>query len=149
MGIGGVTTPTALLHLAAGTNVASKAPLKFTSGTNTITAEAGTVEYNGSAFLATPSGTSRYQIAMVLTGSATLDFPLTAPATGSDLTITVTGAAVGDVVSVGTPNGSVNANTAVFAWVSAADTVTVRYINYGIAGIDPASGVFNVTVTKN
>ena len=47
------TTPTALLHLGAGTATASTAPLKFTSGTNLTTAEAGVHEYDGVNFYAT------------------------------------------------------------------------------------------------
>jgi hypothetical protein len=83
-----------------------------------------------------------------LTGSATLDFGSTAAQTSSDLTITVTGAADGDVVSLGVPNASVNANTNYTAWVSAANTVTVRFNNYSSAAVDPASGTFKVFVTK-
>lgn len=41
----GTTSPTAYLHLNAGTTAASTAPLKFTSGTNNTTAEAGAVEF--------------------------------------------------------------------------------------------------------
>jgi hypothetical protein len=48
----GTTTPTALLHLAEGTT--TKAPLKFTSGTNLTTPEAGSFEYDGGSFFATP-----------------------------------------------------------------------------------------------
>jgi hypothetical protein len=61
-GIGGVVTPTALLHLAAGTASASTAPLKFTSGTNLTTAEAGAMEYNGTNLFFTRSGTTRESI---------------------------------------------------------------------------------------
>jgi hypothetical protein len=43
----GVGSPTAMLHLKAGTATASTAPLKFNSGTNLTTAEAGAVEYDG------------------------------------------------------------------------------------------------------
>ena len=43
----GVASPTAMLHLKAGTATASTAPLKFNSGTNLTTAEAGAVEYDG------------------------------------------------------------------------------------------------------
>lgn len=42
-----MTTPTARIHLPAGTATASTAPLKFTSGTNLTAAEAGAMEYNG------------------------------------------------------------------------------------------------------
>ena len=47
------TTATALVHLGAGTATANTAPLKLTSGTNLTTAEAGTVEYDGSNFYST------------------------------------------------------------------------------------------------
>jgi hypothetical protein len=40
-------TPTAKIHVAAGSATASTAPLKFTSGTNLTTAEAGAMEYDG------------------------------------------------------------------------------------------------------
>lgn len=147
-GIGGITSPTALLHLAAGTASASTAPLKLTSGTNLTTAEAGAIEYDGTEFYATNSGASRTIISRCLKGSATLDFSSTAAQSSADLTITVTGAVDGDPVDVGAPNGSVNDNTSFFAWVSAANTVTVRFNNYSSGAVDPASGTFKVTVNK-
>jgi len=84
-----------------------------------------------------------------LRGSATLDFGSTAAGAVTDLTITVTGAADGDVVSLGVPNASVTATGRYFAWVSAANTVTVRFSPTILVGSeDPASGTFKVTVTK-
>jgi hypothetical protein len=83
-----------------------------------------------------------------LSGSATLDFGNTSAQNSADLTITVTGAANGDVVSLGVPNGSVNANTCFTAWVSATDTVTVRFNNYSSGAVDPASGTFKIKVLK-
>lgn len=47
----GVTSPTAFLHLLAGTATANTAPLKFTSGTKLTAAEAGVYEYNGNHLL--------------------------------------------------------------------------------------------------
>lgn len=47
----GVTAPTALLHLKAGTASANTAPLKFNSGTNLTSAEVGAMEYNGNFYL--------------------------------------------------------------------------------------------------
>lgn len=41
----GQTSPTARLHIAAGTASAETSPLKFTSGTNLTTAEAGAMEF--------------------------------------------------------------------------------------------------------
>lgn len=54
-----MTTPAAWLHLPAGTATASTAPLKFTSGTNNTTAEAGAMEYNGTNLFFTRAGTTR------------------------------------------------------------------------------------------
>ncbi len=82
-----------------------------------------------------------------LTASSTLDFGNLAAIGCEDLTITVTGAASGDVVSLGVPNGSVVNNSSYSAWVSAADTVTVRFCAL-ISG-DPASGTFRVDVWKH
>jgi len=143
----GITSATARLHLAQGTATASTAPLKFTSGTNLTTAEAGAMEFNGTNLLFTPS-TTRHTVNHGLTGSATLNFPSTTTLLSADLTITVTGAADGDVVSLGVPNAAVNANTSYSAWVSAANTVTVRFNNYSSGTVDPASGTFKVFVTK-
>jgi hypothetical protein len=73
----------------------------------------------------------------------------TAAGAVTDLTITVTGAAVGDVVSVGVPNASQTTTGHFFGWVSATNTVTIRYAIAALTGSEnPASGTFNVTVTK-
>lgn len=143
----GESSPTAVLHLKAGTATASTAPLKFTSGTNLTTAEAGAMEFNGTNLFFSPS-TTRHTVNHGLTGSATLDFPSTTTLLSADLTITVTGAADGDVVSLGVPNAAVNANTCYTAWVSSANTVTIRFNNYSALPVNPASGTFKVFVTK-
>lgn len=96
------------------------------------------------------TATTRQKVARVLTASAVLDFPNTVTPAASDLTITVTGAAVGDSVALGVPNASVPAGSVVFwAWVSAANTVTVRFSNSSAAAANPVSGTFKVTVFKN
>jgi len=89
------------------------------------------------------------ETAVPLNSSATLDFGSTSAGTSSDLTITVTGAADGDVVGLGTPNGSTLSNGTFTTWVSAADTVTVRFTNTNlVTALDPASGTFKVRVFK-
>jgi hypothetical protein len=145
--LGSTAAPTSILHLAAGTASANTAPLKFTTGTNLTTPEDGAVEYNGTDYFASVS-TTRYTLPKTLTGSASLNFGSTLAGTSADLTITVTGAADGDVVMLGPPNGSVNANTCYTAWVSGTNTVTVRFNNYSILAVDPASGTFKVSVIK-
>jgi hypothetical protein len=54
----GVASPTSVLHLKAGTATASTAPLKFNSGTNLTTAEAGAMEYDGTAGFMTQQTTT-------------------------------------------------------------------------------------------
>jgi len=145
----GIASPTARVHLRTGTATANTAPLKFNSGTNLTTAEAGAIEYDGTEFYATNSTASRTTIIRGLKGSATLDFPNTAPIGASDLTITVTGAAVGDVVALGIPDGSTNGSTNYHAWVSATNTVKIRMFNANAGGaFDPASGTFSIVVFK-
>ncbi len=142
------TAATAYLHLPAGTATASTGPLKFTSGTNLTTPENGAVEYDGTNYFVT-SGSTRYTLAKTLTATATLDFGSTAASSSTDLTITVTGAADGDSVIVTPPNGSVVANSIYTAWVSSANTVTVRFSNLDILNAaDPASGTFRAVVFK-
>ncbi len=146
----GTNSPSAVFHIAAGTNVAGSAPFKFTDGTQLATPESLVVEpeTGGANLLFTNQAGSRYTLAKTLTNTATLDFPSTLTQESSDLTITVTGAAVGDVVSVGVPNGSVVTNTSFSAWVSATDTVTVRLNNYSAGSANPSSGTFRVSVIK-
>lgn len=140
------TAPTALLHIKAGTTSASSAPIKLTSGTNMTTPEAGAVEFDGTNYFAT-SSTTRYTLAKTLTNTATLDFGSTAAGAATDLTITVTGAADGDPVSLGVPNASTVSDGSFTAWVSATNTVTVRFTNNNlVSALDPASGTFRASV---
>lgn len=84
-----------------------------------------------------------------LKATATLDFPSTANNTNSDLTVTVTGAAVGDAVSVAPGLAAISNHSCYTAWVSATNTVTVRFNHYGTGGAtDPASASFNIIVHK-
>lgn len=55
----GQTSPTAGLHIKAGTATASTAPLKFTTGTILTTAETGAMEYTDPLLYFTPTGTVR------------------------------------------------------------------------------------------
>src|SRR4030067_2102322 len=53
VGFGGITVPTAAIHLPAGTTVANTAPLKFTTGSLLTTPEAGAVEFLANAWYGT------------------------------------------------------------------------------------------------
>lgn len=83
-----------------------------------------------------------------LSGSAVIDFPSVAAGGSADFSFALAGAAVGDAVSLGMPNGSVVTMGVFMAWVSAADTVTVRFFNLGTVAADPASATFKVKVLK-
>lgn len=87
-------TGTAKIHIAAGSSTANTAPLKFTSGTNLTTPEAGAVEYDGTELYFTPAST-RYKLAQVTTGGSTI-------ATGT-WTPTITNGA--NVSSTANPSG--------------------------------------------
>lgn len=148
VGVAAVST-TARLHIGAGTATANTAPIKFTAGTNLTTPESGAMEWDGTNLFLTNSSSTRQTINQGLTATATLDFPSTNNDSFNNLTVTVTGAVVGDVVTLGLPNGSVPAAASNFtSWVSAANTVTVRFSNHSGVAQDPASGSFKIFVTK-
>jgi len=138
--------PTAFVDIGASTTAA--AALRLRSGVAPTTPNLGDVWYDGTDVLVRTAARTD-KVARTLTGSATLDFPNTAAFSFSDLTITVTGAAAGDVAVVGPAAASIPNNTLYFAWVSAANTVSIRFINNNLIASNPASGTFKVMVFKN
>ena len=86
-------------------------------------------------------------ITKVLTATIGFNFDLTGVVV-DDGVVTVTGAALGDIVTLGVPNESVTATVQYSAWVSAADTVKVRARTAAV-GENPAAGTFRVTVIKH
>jgi len=74
---GGSTTPTAWVHLVAGAAGASLAPLKFTSGTNLTTAEAGAVEYDATTLWFTNGGAQRQELIQSQQSRVTTQFDKT------------------------------------------------------------------------
>ena len=142
----GETNPQAALHIKAGT--ASTAPLIINSGSNLLLSPVdGAIENDGSN-LSYTSGTTRYTLAKTLTATRSLDFTSTGGYSSSDKTINVTGAADGDVVSIGIPSAAVLGSSAYTAFVSAAGVVTIRFINYSGSSQDPPSANFRVTIIK-
>lgn len=144
----GITNPTAKMHLAAGTATASTAPLKFTSGTNLTAVENGAVEYDGINYFVSSGGT-RYTLAKTLTSSPSINFANTAAGSFDIQTSTVTGAIIGDPISLGIPNALMTDGRYDFqAWVSAADTVSIRFLNLSAAAINLAAATFKISVIK-
>lgn len=137
---------TAKVHIAAGTTSASSGPIKLTEGVNPTSAEDGIINYVNNNVTFTETSTV-YTLAKTLTNTATLDFGSTAAGAATDLTITVTGAVDGDPVSLGVPNASTLSDGAFSAWVSATNTVTVRFANNNlVTALDPASGTFRASI---
>lgn len=82
----------------------------------------------------------------VIQGTATLDFGAIAAVSFADLTITVTGALVGEPVSLGIPPEAMEAGITYTGWVSATDTVTVRAQNGTAGDLAPRAGVFKAAL---
>jgi len=141
----GVSAPSALLDVAAGT--ASTAAVKLTNGTLLTTPEANAVEWDGTNLHVTDVAATRYVVAKGLTATRNYDFgSLTQNC--ETTTVTVTGAALGDVVSIGVPAAAAVAGVTFTAWVSAADVVSIRCCAVTAVAADPAAGDFKVFVTK-
>jgi hypothetical protein len=128
----------------------TRAPIVFQNGTNRTTPINGALEYDGTNFFATNSTATRFTLAKTLTATAALDFPSTSAGDFNNLTVTVTGAATGDVVAIGVPTAAIPVDGRIVYWgyVSAANTVTIRFINNADAAVDPGSGTFRVSVIR-
>lgn len=98
-------------------------------------------------FAATDNPSGRAALGF-LTATAALDFPSIAAAAKADLTITVTGAAVGDAVILGLPAAPA-AGLVFNGFVSAANTVTIRASNTSSGAVDAASATYRATVLKS
>jgi len=85
-----------------------------------------------------------------LSTTAALDFsPASANACSATLTITLEGAAQGDVVALGIPHGSMNNGSMFLGWVSASDKVSVQHCSVGGTRIDPLAGRFRIDVWQH
>jgi len=115
----GQTTPTAALHLKAGTTTASTAPLKFTSGSLLTTAEAGAVEFLTDAFYGT-----------ITTGAARKTFAFL------DSNITGTAANVSGTPAL--PNGTTGTTQA--ASDNSTKLATTAYVDINAPVVDSANG---------
>ncbi|MDC7995454.1 hypothetical protein [Altibacter sp. HG106] len=140
------SNPSATLHIRGGGAAAQSAPLKFTSGTNLTTPEAGAVEYDGTHLYFTPN-TTRKILLKGLTNTATLDFPSISNNGSAELTVAVNGATVGSSCNCA-PNASIESGLIWNCYVSAANTVTVRVANNRSSAVNPVSKSWKVTVIE-
>lgn len=95
------------------------------------------VWWNGSAWV--NSGATMYH------GTATLDFPSIGINGVEELTITVTGASVGDRVAIAAPS-TLEPSLTFSGFVSATNTVTIRVHNNKGVAHDPPAEVWGATV---
>jgi len=139
------------LSIARDTGVVSLTqPFKLASlgATPTPTPNSGAIWYDSTnGELRARINGANGSLRQALKGTATLDFGSITTLATAELTITVTGAAVGDPVSAGPPS-TLNAGLMVTAYVSATNTVTIRLYNSTGSSIDPASSSWSVTVHK-
>lgn len=124
----------------------SRSGVRVPHGTAPTSPADGDVWSTTTGVFARVNGTTQ-QLANRLTNTAALDFPSIAAAGQQELTITVTGAAVGDAVLLGPPS-TLTAGLIATARVSAADTVTIRLSNITGSAIDPASATWRATVLR-
>lgn len=85
-------------------------------------------------------------IASALTITSTKDFPSIAANTTAEMTFTITGAVLGDHVIAQPTTAGLETGLVWSAYVSAADTVSLRIANVTTSAIDPASRQWKVTV---
>jgi hypothetical protein len=138
-----VTGLSALTGGATIGTMATNSSLTHVIGVNTSNAIGELVVGDGIKILSGFLGLNLIQILTIGT-----DFVNTSAQSSTDLTFTLTGASVGDPVLLGVPNGSAPANTNYTAWVSATNTVTVRFNNYSAISVNPNAGDFTIRVLK-
>ena len=81
-----------------------------------------------------------------LTGSIAYNIPSLASGTGVTVSGAVDGAAIGDYVQVASPVDLLGIHMT--AWVSAANTVSIRFDNMTGGTVDPAGGTYKIKITK-
>ena len=94
-------------------------------------------------------GTGGSPILAIASAQAELDFPVTAQGQFSELTISLQGAQLGDIVCMGLPVGAMSliCNVTYTAWVSAPDVVTVRFAVH-CPPLNPDPGWFRVCIIR-
>lgn len=103
----GTTTPTAALHLKAGTAAVNTAPLKFTSGTNLTTPESGAIEFDGTNLYYTTSTPTR----MTLATTSGSSFTNTSSIANSGGNITLAPVATTGTVLINSGTTSINSTS--------------------------------------
>lgn len=94
-------------------------------------------------------GSSGAAITDHLSGTSTINFA-SIPGNGCGVsTFTITGAAVNDVVALGVPSTADAASVVYWAFVSSANSVSIKACNVSTFAINPASGTFRADVWQH
>lgn len=145
----GTTSVDGTLSIGGGTALSTSNQ----TGTGNIVLSASPV-LTGTPSLAAATATSinlgGATVTDILTGTASLDYSQAAGNACEVLTITVTGAADGDDVSLGVPNAlsADNATSTFFGWVSASNTVSVKRCVIDADGDEPLAATVRATIVK-
>ena len=145
----GTTSPaaSALLDITS-TTKGFIMPRQTTTQRNAISSPAtGLQVYNTT--LSTPdfyTGSQWLSLPGVIKGSAAIDFTSTTAGNSTLWDITVTGAALGDIVTV--EQDKAEPNMTYSAWVESTNTVRIKAHNISASTIDPASKTFKVIIFK-
>lgn len=106
--------------------------------------------FSGIRYRAVVKHTLKVDTSLILANAKTytINFASTAAGTSTQTTVTFYGAAVGDAVLVVPGLAAIAANSFFNGYVSAANTVAVKFNNYSSGAIDPASAVFTIRLIK-
>ena len=130
----------------------------ITNGTGTLTLGAGSSLVTSATNSITLTSTAATNVTLPtsgillagISGSESIDFNDTAGGGSTDVILAsvFTGAVTGDAVALGVPPAAVPTDGTFMAWVSAANTVTIRFANNNATSRNPASGTFTVKIIK-
>ena len=148
IGVSGQTSPTAALHLPAGTASAESAPLKFTTGTALTTPEDGALEYHGSHLYFT-IGSTRYQLDQQAASISDGDKgDITVSSGGTVWTIdnlAVTDAKINDVSVSKLTSGTVASTLSLTS--TASSNINLKY-NSGVNGLQLSDGLGQIVLSS-
>lgn len=95
-------------------------------------------------------GSGGTQIAKILKGTVSVTVAADAAAAEEDITVTITGAAAGDIVVVTPLAAAMETGVAIIgAWVSAADTVKIRVSNVHTSTLTGSTALWSYLIIKS